>query len=164
MFLKKLCGGLIGLLALSTFNNSAHAQVNFSNASGYNASNAHGYTTSANRGGIGKYSDSIIARATQLNQNLTSAQQALVDAEYRASSKYNQIQRYSRQPGNGKDGGSATDPNCAPSAAALAELERARANLALATSEASSFMQTVQNPGVEQINKISSCVNCGSGW
>jgi hypothetical protein len=164
MFLKKLCGGLIGLLALSTFNNSAHAQVNFSNASGYNASNAHGYTTSANRGGIGKYSDSIIARATQLNQNLTSAQQALVDAEYRASSKYNQIQRYSRQPGNGKDSGSATDPNCAPSAAALAELERARANLALATSEASSFMQTVQNPGAEQINKISSCVNCGSGW
>jgi hypothetical protein len=164
MFLKKLCGGLIGLLALSTFSDGAHAQANFSNASGYNASNAHGYTTSANRGGIGKYSDSIIARATQLNQNLTSAQQALVDAEYRASSKYNQIQRYSRQPGSGKDGASATDPNCAPSAAALAELERARANLAQATSEASSFMQTVQNPSSEQITKVVSCVNCGSGW
>ncbi len=162
MFLQKLCGGLVGLLALTTFNSGAQAQI-FSNSSGYNTSQAHGFTTSANRGGVGRYSDSIIARATQLNQSLTTAQQALVDAEYRASSKYNQIQRYSRQPGSGKDG-SATDPNCAPSAAALAELERARANLALATSEASSFMQTVQNPGAEQINKISSCVNCGSGW
>jgi hypothetical protein len=161
MFLKKLCGGLVGLLALTAFNSSAQAQI-FSNASGYNASNAHGYTTSANRGGIGKYSDSIIARATQLNQNLTAAHQALVDAEYRASSKYNQIQRYSRQANGGKDG--ATDPNCPPSAAALAELERAKANLAQATAEASSFMQTVQNPNSEQINKISSCVNCGSGW
>jgi phosphoglycolate phosphatase-like HAD superfamily hydrolase len=163
MFLKKLCGGLVGLLALTAFSSSAQAQI-FSNASGYNASNAHGYTTSASRGGVGKFSDSIIARATQLNQNLTAAQQALVDAEYRASSKYNQIQRYSRQPGSGKDGASATDPNCPPSAEALAELERAKANLAQATSEASSFMQTVQNPGAEQINKISSCVNCGSGW
>jgi hypothetical protein len=162
MFLKKLCGGLVGLLALTAFNGSAQAQI-FSNASGYNASNAHGYTTSATRGGVGKYSQSIIARATQLNQTLTSAQQALVDAEYRASSKYNQIQRYSRQANGGKDG-SATDPNCPPSAAALAELERAKANLAQATSEASSFMQTVQNPGSEQIEKISSCVNCGSGW
>jgi phosphoglycolate phosphatase-like HAD superfamily hydrolase len=162
MFLKKLCGGLVGLLALSTFSTVANAQVIFSNASGYNASNAHGYTTSASRGGVGKYSDSIIARATQLNQNLTAAQQAFVDAEYRASSKYNQIQRYSRQPGSGKDG--ATDPNCPPSAEALAELERAKANLALATSEASSFMQTVQNPSSEQITKVTSCVNCGSGW
>ncbi len=157
MFLKKLCGGLVGLLALTAFNGSAQAQI-FSNSSGYNASNAHGYTTSANRGGIAKYSDSIIARATQLNQTLTAAQQALVDAEYRASSKYNQIQRYSRQA-NG-----ATDPNCPPSAEALAELERAKANLATATAEASSFMQTVQNPGSEQLTKVTSCVNCGSGW
>jgi TolA-binding protein len=157
MFFKKLCGGLVGLLALATFNSSAQAQI-FSNSSGYNASNAHGSTTSATRGGVGKYSDSIIARATQLNQTLTSAQQALVDAEYRASSKYNQIQRFSRQAN------SAADPNCAPSAAALAELDRARANLAQATSEASSFMQTVQNPSSEQITKVSSCVNCGSGW
>ncbi len=157
MFLKKLCGGLVGLLALTTFNSSAQAQI-FSNSSGYNTSQAHGYTTSAARGGVGKYSDSIIARATQLNQSLTTAQQALVDAEYRASSKYNQIQRYGRQPGSG------TDPNCPPSAEALAELERAKANLAQATSEASSFMQTVQNPGSEQITKVSSCVNCGSGW
>jgi hypothetical protein len=157
MFFKKLCGGLVGLLTLATFNSSAQAQI-FSNASGYNASNAHGYTTNATRGGVGKYSDSIIARATQLNQTLTSAQQALVDAEYRASSKYNHVQRYSRQAS------SATDPNCAPSAAALAELDRARANLAQATSEASSFMQTVQNPTSEQITKVSSCVNCGSGW
>jgi phosphoglycolate phosphatase-like HAD superfamily hydrolase len=164
MFLRKLCGGLAGLLALSTFSSGAYAQANFSNASGFQTSGAHGYTTSATRGGVGKFSDSIIARATQLNQTLTAAQQALVDAEYRASSKYNQIQRYSRQPGSGKDGASATDPNCPPSAEALAELERAKANLAQATSEASSFMQTVQNPGAEQINKISSCVNCGSGW
>lgn len=162
MFLKKLCGGLVGLLALTAFNSSsAQAQI-FSNASGYNVSSPHGYTTSAARGGVGKYSDSIIARATQLNQNLTAAQQALVDAEYRASSKYNQIQRYSRQPSGGKESG--TDPNCPPSAEALAELERAKANLAQATAEASSFMQTVQNPGAEQINKITSCVNCGSGW
>jgi hypothetical protein len=163
MFLNKLCGGLVGLLALTAFNGSAQAQI-FSNASGFQTSGAQGYTTSATRGGVGKLSDSIIARATQLNQNLTAAQQALVDAEYRASSKYNQIQRYSRQANGGKDGGSATDPNCPPSAAALAELERAKANLATATSEASSFMQTVQNPGSEQITKVSSCVNCGSGW
>jgi phosphoglycolate phosphatase-like HAD superfamily hydrolase len=163
MFLKKLCGGLVGLLALTAFNGSAQAQI-FSNASGYQTAGSHGYTTSATRGGVGKYSQSIIARATQLNQTLTSAQQALVDAEYRASSKYNQIQRYSRQANGGKDGASATDPNCPPSAEALAELERAKANLAQATSEASSFMQTVQNPGSEQIEKISSCVNCGSGW
>jgi phosphoglycolate phosphatase-like HAD superfamily hydrolase len=163
MFLKKLCGGLVGLLALTAFNGSAQAQI-FSNSSGYNTSQAHGYTTSAVRGGVGKFSDSIIARATQLNQSLTQAQQALVDAEFRASSKYNQIQRYSRQANANKDGASAIDPNCPPSAEALAELERARANLAQLTSEASSFMQTVQNPGAEQINKISSCVNCGSGW
>jgi phosphoglycolate phosphatase-like HAD superfamily hydrolase len=157
MSLNKLFGGLVGLLALVTFNSSAQAQI-FSNASGYNTSQSHGYTTSAARGGVGKYSDSIIARATQLNQSLTSAQQALVDAEYRTSSKYNQIQRYSRGAGG------EADPNCPPSAAALAELERAKANLAQATSEASSFMQTVQNPGSEQITKVSSCVNCGSGW
>ena len=157
MFLRKLCGGLLGLLALSASSNSAYAQVIFSNASGYNTSQAHGYTTSANRGGVGKFSDSIIARATQLNQNLTAAQQALVDAEYRASSKYNQIQRYSRQPGSGQ-----TD--CPPTAAALAELERAKANLAQATAEANSFVQSVQNPNSEQIVKTSSCVNCTSGW
>jgi hypothetical protein len=156
MSLHKLCGGLLGLLAIATFSGSAQAQI-FSNSSGYNSSNSHGYTSGANRGGVGRYSESIISRATQLNQSLTAAQQALVDAEYRASSKYNQIQRYSRQPGSGQ-----TD--CPPTAAALAELERAKANLAQATAEANSFVQSVQNPNSEQIAKTSSCVNCTSGW
>jgi hypothetical protein len=156
MSLHKLYGGLLGLLAIATFSGSAQAQI-FSNSSGYNASNSHGYTSGANRGGVGRYSESIISRATQLNQSLTAAQQALVDAEYRASSKYNQIQRYARQPGSGQ-----TD--CPPTAAALAELERAKANLAQATAEANSFVQSVQNPNSEQIAKTSSCVNCTSGW
>jgi hypothetical protein len=156
MSLNKLYSGLLSLLAIATFSGSAQAQI-FSNASGYNSSNSHGYTSGANRGGVGRYSESIISRATQLNQSLTAAQQALVDAEYRASSKYNQIQRYSRQPGSGQ-----TD--CPPTAAALAELERAKANLAQATAEANSFVQSVQNPNSEQIAKTSSCVNCTSGW
>jgi hypothetical protein len=144
-------------LALATFSGSAQAQAIFSNASGYNSSNAQGYNTNAYRGGVGRYSESIVARATQLNQSLTAAQQAVVDAEYRASSKYNQIQRYARQPGSGP-------ADCRPSAQALAELERAKANLAQATAEANSFVQSVQNPNSEQIVKTTSCTNCGSGW
>jgi hypothetical protein len=156
MSFNKLCAGLLGLLAMATFTGSAQAQI-FSNSSGYNSSNAHGYTSGANRGGVGRFADPIIARATQLNQSLTAAEQAVVDAEYRASSDYNKITRYARQAGTGQ-------ADCPPTAEALAELERARANLAQVTAEANSFMQTVQNPTGDQITKTSSCVNCTSGW
>jgi hypothetical protein len=160
MFLQKLCAGLLSAIALTSLSTVATAQTIQSNSSGYNSSNAHGYTSGANRGGIGRYSESITSRATQLNQSLAAAQQAVVDAEYRASSKYNQITRYARGAGSGKgpDG-----VNCPPSAAALAELERAKAALAQANAEATSFLQTVK-PGAENIQKTSECVNCTSGW
>jgi hypothetical protein len=162
MSLQKFCAGLLSVIAVASFSGAANAQTtNVSNASGYNSSNSHGYTSGANRGGVGRYSESIVSRATQLNQSLATAQQAVVDAEYRTSSKYNEVTRYARQAGSGKGGPNGAD--CPPSPAALAELERAKAALATANAEAASFMQTV-SPTTENITKTSSCVNCTSGW
>jgi hypothetical protein len=162
MSLQKLCAGLLSASVLVSFGSAANAQINVSNASGYNSSNSHGYTSGANRTGTGRYSEAIVSRATQLNQALATAQQNLVDAEYRTTSKYNEITRYARQAGAGKGDG-AGGANCPPSAAALAELERAKAALAQANADAASFMQTV-SPTSENITKTSSCVNCTSGW
>jgi hypothetical protein len=162
MSLQKLCAGLLSAVVLASFSGAANAQTNVSNASGYNSSNAHGYTTGANRIGVGRYSEAIVSRATQLNQALATAQQQLVDAEYRTTSKYNEITRYARQAGSGKGAG-AGGADCPPSAAALAELERAKSALAQANAEAASFMQTV-SPTTENITKVSERTACNGCW
>jgi hypothetical protein len=128
----------------------------FSNSTGANSSTSQGYRSTPNKTGIGRYNDSITSRATQLNQSLTAAQQALIDAEYRASSKYNSITRYGRT--------AVPDQVCLPSATALADVERAKANLAQAQAEANSFLASVQSPTAGQIQKVSECTSCSKGW
>ncbi len=141
---------------VSTAPSTTTSSSNFSNSTGANSSTSQGYRSTPNKTGIGRYNDSITSRATQLNQSLTAAQQALVDAEYRASSKYNSIPRYGRT--------AVPDQVCLPSATALADVERAKANLAQAQSEANSFLASVQSPTSEQIQKVSECTNCSKGW
>jgi hypothetical protein len=129
---------------------------NQSNSSGYNNSNAHGTGCCAAKTGSARYSNAVIDRANQLNQALTAAQQAFVDAEYRTSSEYNSIQRYGRRP--------APNEVCPPTAAALADLERARAALAQAQAESSSFLASLNNPTPDQLQQTSLCATCGKGW
>lgn len=156
MFWHKVCSGLLGAVVVVAAGTAAQAQI-FSNSSGYNNANAHGLGCCASKTGVGRYSEAVVSRAAQLNQALTAAQQAVVDAEYRTSSKYNSIQRYGRRP--------APDENCPPSAAALADLERARAALAQAQAESNSFLQSVKNPSTEQIQQTNAlCSTCGKGW
>jgi hypothetical protein len=161
MSLKKICTGLLGLFAVAAMGSAASAQVSssFSNSSGYNSSNSHGYNGNAYTGGVGRFSESVVGQASQLNQSLAAAQQAVVDAEYRASGKNNIITRYTRQ-------GAQSVESCPPDANAVAELERARANLAQASAAASSFMQSVRNPNSDLVQRVegSSCTTCGKGW
>jgi hypothetical protein len=88
MSLKKICTGLLGLFAVAAMGSAANAQVppaaapSFSNSTGYNSSNSHGYTGNAYTGGVGRFSESVVSQASQLNQSLAAAQQAVVDAEY----------------------------------------------------------------------------------
>jgi hypothetical protein len=123
---------------------------------GANTATPQGYFSYPYKGGVARYSESIVSRATQLNQSLTAAQQALVDAEYRTTSKYNAITRYGRTDVPAKD--------CAPTAQALADVESAKLALSQAQSEANSFLESVKNPASEQVQKISECVNCSKGW
>jgi hypothetical protein len=123
---------------------------------GANTATPQGYFSTPYKGGVARYSESIVSRATQLNQSLTAAQQALVDAEYRTTSKYNAITRYGRTNVPAKD--------CAPTAQALADVETAKLALSQAQSEANSFLESVKNPASEQVQKVSECVNCSKGW
>jgi hypothetical protein len=165
MSLKKICTGLLGLFAVTAMGSAANAQIppaaapSFSNSTGYNSSNSHGYTGNAYTGGVGRFSESVVSQASQLNQSLAAAQQAVVDAEYRASGKSNIITRYTRQ-------GAQSVQSCPPDPNAVAELERARANLAQASAAASSFMQTVRNPNSDLVQRVegSACTTCGKGW
>lgn len=157
MSLQKLGSGLLSLLAVAAIGTGVQAQTIQSNSSGYNSSNSHGYTGNAYTGGVGRFSESVVSQASQLNQSLAAAQQAVVDAEYRASGKNNIITRYTRQPGTSVE-------NCPPDASAVAELERARANLAQANAAASSFLQSVRNPNGDLVQRTESCTTCGKGW
>jgi hypothetical protein len=162
MSFKKIYTGLFSLLAVTSFSTAAQAQI-FSNSSGYNSSNPHGYVSGANNTSLGRYSESVVSQATSLNQSLAAAQQAVIDAEYRASGKNNVITRYTRQPGVSKAG--PNGENCPPDPNAVAELERARANLAQANAAASSFLQSVSNPSAELVQKSGEgCITCNKGW
>jgi hypothetical protein len=162
MSLRKIYTGLLSLLAVASLGTAAQAQI-FSNSSGFNSSNPHGFVSGANNTSLGRYSEAVVGQATTLNQSLAAAQQAVVDAEYRASGKNNVITRYTRQAGTSKAG-----PNgegCAPDPNAVAELERARANLAQANSAASSFLQSVSTPTSELVQKTGEgCITCNKGW
>ncbi len=170
---SKISTGLFGVMVMLTAGSTALAggghhptmsvtsggggsRPNFSNSSGANSSTSQGYRSTPNKTGVGRYNESITSRATQLNQSLTAAEQALVDAEYRASSKYNSIPRYGRT--------AIPDQVCLPSATALADVETAKANLAQAQSEANSFLASVSSPNSEQIQKVSECTSCSKGW
>jgi hypothetical protein len=159
---SKISTGLFGVMVVLAASGAAlaggghHPSPNFSNSSGANSSTSQGYRSTPNKTGVGRYNESITSRATQLNQSLTAAEQALVDAEYRASSKYNSITRYGRT--------ATPDQVCLPSATALADVETAKANLAQAQSEANSFLASVGSPNAEQIQKVSECTNCSKGW
>jgi 3-mercaptopyruvate sulfurtransferase SseA len=170
---SKISTGLFGVIVLLAASSAALAggghhptmsptsggggsRPNFSNSSGANSSTSQGYRSTPNKTGVGRYNESITSRATQLNQSLTAAEQALVDAEYRASSRYNSIPRYGRT--------AIPDQVCLPSATALADVETAKANLAQAQSEANSFLASVSSPNSEQIQKVSECTSCSKGW
>lgn len=164
MSLHKFVAALLSCGAILTAGGAAQAQI-FSNSSGYNSSNTHAYPSGAQRTSSGRYSESVLGQAAQLNQSLAAAQQAVVDAEYRASGKNNVITRYTRQPNTGKD---ASGENCPPDPNALAELEQARANLAQANAAASSFLQSVRNPTGDQVVNAAAgtagCLTCYKGW
>lgn len=155
MSLQKTYVGLLSLLAVASFGTAAQAQI-FSNSSGYNASNAQGYHSGAIKTSTGKYSENVVSQAASLNQALASAQQAFVDAEARA--KDTTIDAYTRQVSN------ASAENCPQDPAALAELEKARTNLAQANQAASSFLQSVSSPTAELVQKTGECINCTKGW
>jgi hypothetical protein len=155
MSLQKTYAGLLSLLAVASFGTAAQAQV-FSNSSGYNASNAQGYHSGAMKTSTGRYSENVVSQAASLNQALAAAQQSLVDAEARA--KDTTIDAYTRQVSN------ESAENCPQDPAALAELERARTNLAQANQAASSFLQSVSSPTAELVQKTGECINCTKGW
>jgi hypothetical protein len=155
MSLQKTYAGLLSLLAVASFGTAAQAQI-FSNSSGFNASNAQGYHSGAMKTSTGKYSESVVGQAASLNKALADAQQAFVDAEARA--KDTTIDAYTRQVSN------ASAENCPQDPAALAELEKARTNLAQANQAASSFLQSVSSPTAELVQKTGECINCTKGW
>jgi hypothetical protein len=159
MSLQKTYVGLLSLLAVASFGTAAQAQI-FSNSSGYNASNAQGYHSGAMKTSTGKYSENVVSQAAALNQALASAQQAVVDAEARA--KDTTIDAYTRQAADAKTG--ANGENCPQDPAAVAELEKARTNLAQANTAASSFLQSVSSPTAELVQKTGECINCTKGW
>jgi hypothetical protein len=163
MSFRKISSGLFSLVAIASFTTAAQAQVIFSNSSGYNSSNAQGYVSGANNTSLGRYSEAVVSQANSLNQSLAAAQQAVVDAEYRASGKNNVITRYTRQPDAGKAG--PNGENCPPDPNAVAELEAARANLAKANAEANAFLQSVNSPSAELVQKTGEgCITCNKGW
>jgi hypothetical protein len=160
MSLQKTYVGLLSLLAVASFGTAAQAQI-FSNSSGYNASNAQGIHSGAMKTSTGKYSENVVSQAASLNQALAAAQQAVVDAEARA--KDTTIDAYTRQPTDTKAAG-ANGENCPQDPAAVAELEKARTNLAQANQAASSFLQSVSSPTAELVQKTGECINCTKGW
>jgi hypothetical protein len=155
MSLQKTYAGLLSLLAVASFGTAAQAQI-FSNSSGFNSSNAQGYHSGAMKTSTGRYSENVVSQAASLNQALAAAQQSLVDAEARA--KDTTIDAYTRQVSN------ESAENCPQDPAALAELERARTNLAQANQAASSFLQSVSSPTAELVQKTGECINCTKGW